>query len=226
MKGLLTKDMKLLLGQKSYYIILVVLATAMGYLGGNITPIFTFICTVLPMFTLSSISYDQFDNGNTFLFSLPVTRQGYVLEKYAFSFILEGCALLLSTVLSIIVAAALDGGATDTAWALSDLVFILPVIGALVLVVMSIMIPVHLKYGAERGRVALIIVVGGMVAFSFLVSELIKMCGGSPLGLAALVEKLERMGIGVLIAAILAAATAVCAVSVGISLRIIRKKEY
>ena len=33
---------------------------------------------------MSSISYDEFDNGNAFLFSLPITRKDYVLEKYIF----------------------------------------------------------------------------------------------------------------------------------------------
>ena len=40
-----------------------------------------FLGFVGALFSLSSISYDEFDNGNAFLFSLPITRKDYVLDK-------------------------------------------------------------------------------------------------------------------------------------------------
>ncbi len=225
MKGLYTKDFRLFWAQKSYYLMLVVLATGTAFFSGNVAMIFTFLCVVLPMFALSSISYDQFDNGNAFLFSLPITRRSYVLEKYAFALSLEGIALLLSGLLAIVVTTATDDGA-DLVGALSELLVIIPLMGALVLILLSFMIPVNLKYGAEKGRVVLIIVVGVIVALVLLVEYLVKTIGGTPVGLSVLVEKLERMGAGVLVLAALALAAGVCGVSVAVSLRIFQKKEF
>ena len=47
-----------------------------------------FLTFVMSLFSVSSISYDEFDNGNAFLFSLPITRTTYVVEKYCFGLIL------------------------------------------------------------------------------------------------------------------------------------------
>ncbi len=225
MKGLLVKDFKLMLAQKNYYLILVLLAACAAYFSANVAMIFTFLCVVVPMFTLSSVSYDQFDNGFPFLFSLPITRKSYVLEKYTFALILEGISLLLAAVLSVGTSAMLDGGA-DMASALSELVVMIPLMGCLVLTILSVMIPVHLKYGAEKGRVVLIILVGGLVALAYLVSRLMQMAGGEPVAVTKLLQKLERMGMGPVILAALVATGAVVAVSLAVSMRIMRKKEY
>ena len=61
-----------------------------------------FLGFVGSLFSLSSISYDEFDNGNAFLFSLPITRKDYVLEKYIFGLISGITSLLLGTVISLI----------------------------------------------------------------------------------------------------------------------------
>ncbi len=225
MKGLLVKDFKLMLAQKNYYLILVLLAACAAYFSANVAMIFTFLCVVVPMFTLSSVSYDQFDNGFPFLFSLPITRKGYVLEKYTFTLILEGISLLLAAVLSVGTGAMLDGGA-DMASALSELVVMIPLMGCLVLTILSVIIPVHLKYGAEKGRVVLIILVGGLVALAYLVSRLMQMAGGEPVAVTKLLQKLERMGMGPVILAALVATGAVVAISLAVSMRIMRKKEY
>ncbi len=225
MKGLLIKDFRLLGAQKSYYIVLACLSAGVAYFSGNVAMIFTFIGTVFPLFALSSISYDQFDNGNPFLFSLPITRREYVLEKYVFTLSLEGIALLFSTALALIISRAINGGA-DLAMALSALVVALPLFAALILLVMSVMIPVNLKYGAEKGRVALVIVIGALVALVLLIEQLIKMVGGTPIGIASLLDKLAALGMGPIILAVLVLAAAVCGVSVTVSMQIIKKKEY
>lgn len=57
---------------------------------------------ICSMFSLSTISYDEFDNGNAFLFSLPITRKGYVIEKYIFGIMLGVISLILSTIIACI----------------------------------------------------------------------------------------------------------------------------
>lgn len=48
-------------------------------------------CTMFGMlFTVNTISYDEFDHGYLFLFTLPVTRKDYVLEKYVFMMLCGG----------------------------------------------------------------------------------------------------------------------------------------
>lgn len=99
MKGLLIKDIKLMLKQKNFFLMLIVIAVLMAYAVENASYIIGYLSVVGSLFTLSSISYDEFDNGNAFLFSLPITRKAYVVEKYGFGLILEaasGCWLPFS----------------------------------------------------------------------------------------------------------------------------------
>ena len=84
MKGLLIKDFMLLKNQKSFFIIIVAAAIGMSTLMENSSFIIGYIAVIGSLFTLSTIRYDEFDNGNAFLYTLPITRKDYVYEKYEF----------------------------------------------------------------------------------------------------------------------------------------------
>ena len=81
MKGLLTKDFRILAGQKRYFTIIILIA-AIFLCSGQPAQIIVGYCTMFGMlFTVNTISYDEFDHGYLFLFTLPVTRKDYVLEN-------------------------------------------------------------------------------------------------------------------------------------------------
>ena len=66
MKGLLIKDFKLMKNQKNFLFVIFIGATASMLLSGFssfLMGYFPFICS---FFVLSTISYDEFDNGNAF----------------------------------------------------------------------------------------------------------------------------------------------------------------
>ena len=90
MKGLLTKDFRILAGQKRYFTIIILIA-AIFLCSGQPAQIIVGYCTMFGMlFTVNTISYDEFDHGYLFLFTLPVTRKDYVLEKYVFMLLCGG----------------------------------------------------------------------------------------------------------------------------------------
>ena len=100
MKGLLIKDFKLLKGQKNFFMAITAISIIMIIVSPGTSFPIGFLGFVGALFSLSSISYDEFDNGNAFLFSLPITRKDYVLEKYIFGLISGIMSLLLGTVIS------------------------------------------------------------------------------------------------------------------------------
>lgn len=102
MKGLLIKDFKLLKGQKNFFMAITAISIIMIIVSPGTSFPIGFLGFVGALFSLSSISYDEFDNGNAFLFSLPITRKDYVLEKYIFGLILGIMSLLLGTVISLV----------------------------------------------------------------------------------------------------------------------------
>ena len=99
MRGLFVKDFRLLMLQKNF--LLLILAIVIGMMAFTDDVVFPlgFLSFVVSLFTVSTISYDDFDNGNAFLFTLPITRENYVIEKY-FLGLLFGCtAWIVATVL-------------------------------------------------------------------------------------------------------------------------------
>ncbi len=72
MKGLLIKDFRLMKTQIRMFLIFIAIAVAMAISADDTSFMIGFITFVFSLFTLSTISYDEFDNGNAFLFTLPI----------------------------------------------------------------------------------------------------------------------------------------------------------
>ena len=82
MKGLLIKDFQLMKNQGKILIAILVVIAAFGIIAdGNSSFLTAYITIFLALFTTSTISYDEYDSGYLFLFTLPISRRGYVTEK-------------------------------------------------------------------------------------------------------------------------------------------------
>lgn len=84
MKGLLIKDFKLLKGQKQFLAAVLVVTIVFMTTNTSLSFIISYITVMMGMITLTTISYDEYENGMGYLFTLPVSRKGYVREKYLF----------------------------------------------------------------------------------------------------------------------------------------------
>ena len=166
MKGLLIKDFKLMKGQKNFFLVIVVISLIMIITSPGTSFPIGFLGFVGSLFSLSSISYDEFDNGNAFLFSLPITRKGYVQEKYVFGLILGITSLLLGTLMSLIAIIITEAG--DFNEVLMTAGTLLPII----LIILSIMLPLILKFGGEKGRIAIIGVMGFIAVVGLLFTKI------------------------------------------------------
>lgn len=219
MKGLLIKDFKLMLNQKNFFILIVLIlgATAcfldfdyyflIGY--------FMFICS---LFTISTISYDEFDNGNAFLFTLPFSRSRYVEEKYCFGILAGTCSWFLSFVITTIIQIINSNNFIFSDWMLSTLVM-LPIM----FVMLAILIPFQLKYGSENGRIAIIIFLGGGFVVCYLLANLLAQ---SQINFNALISFINNVDPLIILLIIFAICLAILFVSMKISKRIVLKKEF
>ncbi|OUP73206.1 hypothetical protein B5F09_11815 [Erysipelatoclostridium sp. An173] len=219
MKGLLIKDFKLMLNQKNFFILIVLIlgATAcfldfdyyflIGY--------FMFICS---LFTISTISYDEFDNGNAFLFTLPFSRSRYVEEKYCFGILAGTFSWFLSFVITTIIQMINFNNFIFSDWMLSTLVM-LPIM----FVMLAILIPFQLKYGSENGRIAIIIFLGGGFVVCYLLANLLAQ---SQINFNALISFINNVDPLIILLIIFAICLAILFVSMKISKRIVLKKEF
>ncbi len=217
MKGLLVKDFLLIKGQARFFLLVIGIAALMSFTMNDPSFIMGYLTIVISIFSLSSISYDEFNNGNAFLFTLPVTRRKYVLEKYLFSGILGTAALLLSVVLSLILGFIQDMVPSFEVYLAA------PAILALMLLFLALMLPIQLKFGAEKGRVVMIATFGGVFLLGLGGVKLAKALGVDLLeGLIALLQNHLPLAVGL---GLLAIAGAVL-LSIRISICIMEKKEF
>ena len=101
MTGLLLKDWKLFRRQGRYYGFVLILACAMAFIGSKdfssfITSYMTFMIAI---FSFSSFTYDEYEDGMAFLMALPSGRRDYVKAKYVFSLLLITGGWIMAVIL-------------------------------------------------------------------------------------------------------------------------------
>lgn len=218
MKGLLIKDLKLMKKQKTFFLILLIMSIAFTGMDGGENFIVGFLTFICSLFSVSTISYDEFDNGNAFLFTLPFNRPDYVKEKYLFGLLMGVIACAFGTIVSTI-AYMLKNSAMDlTEWLPACLIFII-----FDLLLLSFLLPFQLKFGAERGRIAMLIAFGIIFVAVFLLAQLLKSMN---IDIDAMVAKLSDVGLAGLFGGCLLAAVICMGLSYGISRRIVCRKEF
>ena len=134
-----------------------------------------FVISYTPMLcvfvALSTITYDMFDNGAAFLFSLPFSRKDYVREKYIFS----GLITLTAWGISVLVAVGYSVVKGED-W--KELLMTAGVLLVMAILLMGVSVPLQLKFGAEKSRVVVILVMAvmfGMVIGFFKVMEILNL---------------------------------------------------
>lgn len=171
----------------------------------------------MSLFSLSSISYDEFDNGNAFLFTLPFSRKEYAVEKYLFAFMAGGSALIFSTVLVV------TFGIIRSNHYFTEIAFTFLIMIPILFIVQSIMIPVQLKFGAEKGRTAIIVILG--IFFTVVIAG-VKILQFIGIDISGELDKLSFVNIGILISAFIAISIIILISSIKISVSIMNNKEF
>ncbi len=217
MKGLLIKDFKLMLMQKNFFIIIIVVACLISISSQDPTFMIGFITLILSLFTVSTISYDEFDNGYPFLLTLPFSRKTYVLEKYVYGLILGTGAWIVSVMICSLMLIVQGKPVT------SDMLIGAFVILPMFLVIESLMIPVHLRFGGEKGRYALIACVGVLVVIGFVVMKIVEIFH---IDVLPLILAIDALGPVMFMMILLMIGFLIMLVSLKVSLSIMNKKEF
>ncbi|MCI5919161.1 MAG: ABC-2 transporter permease [Roseburia sp.] len=215
MAGLIEKDIRLLLQRKALLILFFVISIVVGFAKDG-----TFILGYLPFLTamilMSTISYDELDNGYQFLMTLPISERLYVKEKYVFC--MGGTALAWVLAVILYMAAQISSG---TKMVLSEQALEFLMFLCVVCFLMAIMLPVQIKFGAERGRIVLLCVAGGAAAVVALITGFVNLSAGNvPLYLAGNISD-SVIAIGSVVVTLL-----VLVISYHASVKIMEKKEF
>ena len=219
MKGLLIKDFQLMKNQGKILIAILVVIAAFGIIAdGNSSFLTAYITIFLALFTTSTISYDEYDSGYLFLFTLPVSRRGYVTEKYVFGIL----SVLIAWCFGMAVGTAAFLRTTPhdslTDWFISGTLYI-----AVAVIFLSFMIPLRLKFEAEKARYAnLIAVIIMLVLYTLIMGGIEYLPEAWTENAAAFFNGLGDMGIWI---CVMTAALVILIISYLCSRRIMEKKE-
>lgn len=211
MRGLLVKDMRMLLGQKKFFLMVLFMAVVLNF-SSNTTFVVYYLTFVCSFFAMSSISYDENDNGYPFIFTLPIDRNIYVREKYLFGVILNFGSWLLGLCICFIFQ-AVKNNLTDFTGSIAALALMIPVM----LIFNSVVFPLLFKFGSEKGRIVMLCVFGIVFFIGYVLSRVVN--------LEELIHIVYGYPVTVLGLLVVAVTAVILVVSYVASVAIMKKKE-
>lgn len=219
MKGLFVKDLKLLSEQKRLLVCVFLIACMLTRTNSAVF-VANYLMVFCSMLAISTISYDEFDNGNAFLFTLPITKKEYVREKYIFGVAVSAAVCFFTTLGIVGYQNMVIEGYSWKEEMIASVVGIF-ISGCL----LSFLIPLQLKFGSEKGRLVLV----GISAIIGIVC--LGIAGAAKeMNMDVDIEELSRwldaIHPGVVAAGFLMSALAMMMISYLISVRVMEKKEF
>lgn len=217
-KGLLIKDFNLMKNQKMFFIIVLLVFAVLLPTYDNPAFCVGYVTITFSFFTLSTLSYDEYENGAAYLFTLPVSRKDYVSEKYVFGFLISTLPCILTNVAFYLVAAA-KGNRTD----ITEYFFVTVMILLIAYLILALEIPLQLKFGQTKSRMAVMVSTGGIIIVIFLLSWLKDIAG---IDVQAMISRVSSLGKGIIAAIGVAVFVALMWISYRISCDVVEKKQF
>ena len=156
MKGLIRKDFYLLWSYcRLMLLFLLAFIIFSAFSSDGQSPFFIYYpCILSSVLPVNLLAYDDAEHWLTYCDTLPVTRRQYVSGKYIMSLICAGAIFLLSAVAAVV--RLCRSGAFNPA----DLTDQLAVLAMISLLSSALTMPPLFKFGAQKGRIVFIGVVG------------------------------------------------------------------
>lgn len=219
MRGLLEKDIRLLLQARTVTVVLVMAAMIVCFMPYQ-QEISTFILSYVPfmgtMLMIGTISYDEAENGYQFLMTLPIVPKDYVREKYLFC--ISGTFLAWLAAGGFYFLSMASHGA-EIVW-LEEMPLVHTFLST-VIMMLACMIPLKLKYESEKSRMILLGSCGVLLVVVYLLAGVLPEKTWS--GLSVMMNGLGNVQLMLLE---MAAAIIAIVISYLVSCKIMQKKEY
>ena len=216
MLGLFIKDLKLLKAQKKLFMLVGIVTAVVLFNIQDGTEMIGFMAGYMVFVVTMAATSTIGCHGTVFLFTLPVSRKEYVLEKYGLAVAGSAAAVCVVTVLVYLVSVVRGSQL------MAEQLFIILIMMPLALILFSLMVPFQLRFGAEKGRMMLLGAYGAVFGGLYIVKNLTEKWN---VDLSWIGQKIERYSQGTWTILAAVAALAVMLVSYFASVRILNKKE-
>ena len=218
MKGLLKKDLAILFCNRAMLVAAIIVFAAVAFMGsGGGQFIVAYMAIFVPMVINSTISYDDTDHGMAYLMTLPVTRRQYVYSKYVFSAGAGFLCWIFSCVMGTL--SNLMHGSKEEP---GEWLFLCLMSLGILLFTSSLIIPVQLKFGAEKAKIAMLLIMVGVAGVTWLFINIKKAVFPDGMKLISFLNVYPFAYVGIVLLFVLAAFF----ISLFVSIRIFEKKEW
>lgn len=152
MKGLIIKDFFVLKKQAKVLLALLVfyLVYAVAIKDISMLAMITLLCVMLPITTMA---YDEKNKWDKFVLSMPIPRNTLVLSKYLFGIMLDLAGIIIVALISMLMIYF----SNETK--ITEVLVMSVVFGAVGLAFLAIMLPILFKFGVEKGRILMMLVI-------------------------------------------------------------------
>jgi ABC-2 type transport system permease protein len=152
MKGLIIKDFFVLKKQAKVLLALLVfyLVYAVATKDISMLAMITLLCVMLPITTMA---YDEKNKWDKYVLSMPIPRNTLVLSKYLFGIMLDLAGIIIVALISMLMIYF----SNETK--ITEVLVMSVVFGAVGLVFLAIMLPILFKFGVEKGRILMMLVI-------------------------------------------------------------------
>lgn len=210
MRGLILKDLLSLKGTLMILAVFVAFYAIIGFVGDNSSMVTGVLAIVIMMLPANSISYDEFYHWDRLVLTMPVSRKMVVQSKYLLCFLLAGFVLVFGTISSALIARNIMEGLITN--------FFVALVSLLISV---IALPCMLKWGAQRGRLVIVLLCGVAGSLMALVMFSLKW-GWGDMAVMSSAHLSEQM----LIAILILCTVAVVVISYFISCKLYLRKQF
>lgn len=218
MKAMLIKDWKLMKGQKQFGLILCVFLAVFVVINDNLGFLISYMTLMASIFSISTVSYDEYNNGMVYLLALPISRRKYVEEKYLFCLLTS----LIVSVVSLIVTLGI-GIVRSTNATSEDLVISAAAALGIGVLICGFMLPIQLKFGPEKSRIAMAVMGAAIFAIVYVMVWIGKRMGTD---MENVLQNFNNLSEGVVAVSAVVICLAVLLISMFISVHVMEKREF
>ena len=218
MKAMLIKDWKLMKGQKQFIYILCIFLAVFGATSNNLGFLISYMTLMATIFSISTISYDEYNNGMVYLLALPISRRKYVEEKYLFCLLTSLIVSAVSLIVTLGIGIVRSTNATS-----EDLMISAAAALGMGALISGFMLPIQLKFGSEKSRIAMAVMGAAIFAIVYLMVWIGKRMGTD---MENVLQNFNNLSEGMVAVGAVVICLAVLLISIFISVHVMEKREF
>lgn len=167
MKGLWIKDLLTLKKQWKLFALFMLITVFNGYANQSVDIVFMLMSFFFVTVATTTILYDQENQGFTYLFTLPIKKMKYVIQKELLIIFL----ILTSIIMSLFFVGVMVLSQDNFTISGEKLILLSSVALLFGCLTGSILTPLYLKFGSEQARLVVLILMGTIFGGGFLAQK-------------------------------------------------------